>query len=83
MRTSLQTRPGTWQGLGLSLNDALSDDVLSDKPLLVAGDLLRLGGKAPASVLLRLLERHGYDDAEQLLLDALCDAPDAFSFYSV
>jgi hypothetical protein len=83
MPTTLRTRPGTWQGLGLSLNDALSDNVLSDKPLVVAGDLLRLGGRAPAPVLLRLLERHGYEDAEQRLLDALCDAPDAFSFYRV
>lgn len=82
MPTTLQPRLATWQGLGISLLDH-EDGTLTDKPCLVAGDLHRLGGKAPVTVLLRLLVRHGYDDEEELLLDALCDAPDVFAFYRV
>lgn len=84
MRTSLQNPLATWQGLGLTTTDDPSDDINRDRPGEVADALARLGGQAPVTVLLRLLSDCGYTGGpEQLLLDALCDAPGDFRWYRV
>ncbi len=84
MRSSLQNPRATWQGLGLAISYDPSDRINLNRPGWVAAELVRLGGGAPVVALLRLLASYQYDGGEeQLLLDAICDAPDAFDWYSV
>lgn len=82
MPASLQTNTTPWQGLRLSLTDAASDG-LSDPAAWVAHELACLGGSAPAPVLLLAMERHNYDRPQELLIDALSDEPNAFTWSAV
>jgi hypothetical protein len=77
VRLPVSTTP--WQGVRISLAYD-GRDALSDRAEWVSIELAALGRSAPTSVLLAAMERHGYDRPHELLIDALCDEPDAFAF---
>jgi hypothetical protein len=83
MPASLQTKPERWQGLGIRLSDSRRDELLCDTASWVAGELLAVGGDVPVAVLIAVLERHNYDRPDDLLVDALTDAPGVFTFYAL
>jgi hypothetical protein len=79
MPATLQTAPATWQGLRIRVRYDIDERPLSPTAQLVTDELLRLGKHMPATVLLAAMERRGYDDPSGLLIDALTDAPYAFT----
>lgn len=83
MPTTLQTKPERWQGLGIRLSDSRADELMPDTASWVASELLAVGGDAPVAVLLSVLERHNYERPDDLLVDALSDAPGVFTFYAL
>ncbi len=84
MRTTMQQALSAWQGLGLRDRDAEdSNEYPSDVANVLCTALLRLGGEAPANVVLLSLQRDGYDDAPDRILDALVDAPQNFTWYAL
>ncbi len=80
MRTSLSRGHKAWQGLTLTLADDADDYDLSDPACWVALELHRLGGSAPAPVLLTALELHNYPDPYALVIEAITYEPRAFAW---
>lgn len=84
MRTTMREAVRAWQGLGLALSDDPDyNDCPGDEANAIATALLAVGGRAPANVLLLALQRSGYDDAPDLILQAIADEPVNFAWYSV
>lgn len=84
MQTTMRQAVSAWQGLGLRLSDHPDhDDCPSDVANVLATALVQLGGAAPANVVLLALQRDGYRDAPDRILDALVDAPQNFAFYAL
>lgn len=84
MHTTMRDAVQAWQGLGLALTDDPDyNDCPGDVANAVATALLALGGSAPANVLLLSLQRDGYDNAPDLILEAVADEPANFVWYSV
>lgn len=84
MHTTMRDAAHAWQGLGLRLSDDPDyNDCPGDTANSVITALLALGGCAPANVLLLALQRDGYDNAPDLILEALADEPANFAWFSV
>lgn len=83
MASSLQTKPERWQGLGIRLSPSRPDELLPDTASWVATELLAVGGDVPVEVLIAVLERHNHERPDDLLVDALTDAPGVFTFYAL
>ena len=85
MRSSVQTQHASWQGLGIALTYDDGEEVNRNRPGEIAAMLCRLGGRAPVAVLVRLMGSNFNEGGgpEDFLIAAVCDAPDAFEWYSV
>lgn len=79
MPTTLQTAPDTWQGVYISHHYDIEERPLGPVAQQVTDELKRLGKRMPATVLLAAMGRRGINDPSGLLLDALDEAPWAFT----
>lgn len=82
MATMLHART-TWQGVWVSTRYDIEERPLSPTAERVTEELKRLGKRMPATVLIAAMERRGLKDPSGLLLDALDEAPWAFTVYGL
>ncbi len=83
MPATLQTARAAWQGVWVSTHYDIDERPLSPTAERVAEELKRLGKRMPATVLIAAMERRGLQDPSGLLLDALDEAPWAFTVYGL